>query len=81
MSCTHFAFIGFLVLSLCYALVYRLFAAHLRQNLIRRIYHSSHFRQYLLLCMSFILLLSVFMTILMANDNVRMKREYISHWK
>ncbi|MFW5480766.1 MAG: hypothetical protein ACOCN9_03800 [Prevotella sp.] len=51
------------------------------QNLIRRIYHSSHFRQYLLLCMSFILLLSVFMTILMANDNVRMKREYISHWK
>lgn len=41
---------------------------------VRRIYHSSHFRQYLLLCMSFILLLSVFMTMLVAYDNVRMRR-------
>ena len=41
---------------------------------VRRIYHSSHFRQYLLLCMSFILMLSVFMTMLVAYDNVRMRR-------
>ena len=41
---------------------------------VRRIYHSSHFRQYLLLCMSFILMLSVFMTMLAAYDNVRMRR-------
>ena len=41
---------------------------------VRRIYHSSHFRQYLLLCMSFILMLSVFTTILLAYDNVRMRR-------
>ncbi|MDD6672046.1 MAG: hypothetical protein PUE52_09555 [Prevotella sp.] len=42
--------------------------------MIQRIYHSSHFRQYLLLCMSFIPMLSVFMTILVVYDNVRMRR-------
>ena len=32
MSCTLFAFMGFLFLMPCYALVYRLFAAHLQHN-------------------------------------------------
>lgn len=41
---------------------------------IKRMYRSEHFRQFLVICMTCALAISVFLTILLAYDNVQMRR-------
>ena len=43
---------------------------------IKRMYRSEHFRQFLVICMACLLAVSVFLTILLAYDNVQMRRCY-----
>lgn len=43
--------------------------------LIKRLYRSEHFRQFLVICMACILAVSVFLTIFLAYDNAQMKKE------
>lgn len=41
---------------------------------IKRMYRSEHFRQFLVICMAYILAVSVFQTIFLAYDNAQMRR-------
>ena len=43
---------------------------------INRMYRSDHFRQFLVICMTCLLAVSVFLTIFLAYDNVQMRRCY-----
>ena len=46
---------------------------------IKRMYRSEHFRQFLVICMACILVVSVFLTIFLAYDNAQMRRACLSH--
>ncbi len=41
---------------------------------IKRIYRSEHFRQFLVICMAWLLAVSIFLTIFLAYDNAQMRR-------
>ena len=43
---------------------------------IKKMYRSKHFRQFLVVCMACLIAVSVFLTILLAYDNVQMRRCY-----
>lgn len=91
MSCTLFAFMGFLflmpLLCACLSLICSTFATQQKVDnvfmtylwyWIKRMYQSEHFRQFLVICMDCILVVSVFLTIFSAYDNVQL-RSCLSH--
>lgn len=47
--------------------------------LIKRMYRSKHFRQFLVICMACLLAVSVFLTIFLAYDNAQLRRYCLSH--